>query len=72
MGQLSGAWQQVMHPVSLWPGSMVWVILTVVAVVGPVKGNVEDDMKKCNVRSELLYILWVICRRSIWYTTSIP
>ena len=28
MGQLSGAWQHTMHPGSLWPGSIVWVILT--------------------------------------------
>ena len=46
MGQLSGAWQQVMHPVSLWPGSMVWVILTLVAVVGPVQCNDDDDKTK--------------------------
>lgn len=55
MGQLSGAWQQVMHPVSLWPGSMVWVILTVVAVVGPVQCNGDEEDQKRNVRSELLY-----------------
>jgi hypothetical protein len=42
MGQSSGAWQQVIHPVSLCPGSMVWVILTAAVV----QRYNNDDMQR--------------------------
>ena len=47
MGQLSGAWQHVTHPVSLCPGSMVWVIFTGALLTIP-NNDVREDSNECN------------------------
>ena len=47
MGQLSGAWQHVTHPVSLCPGSMVWVIFTGALLTVP-NNDVREDSNECN------------------------